>query len=98
MTSSYAPGCRGRHERSGSERGRPFRVVIVDDDALVRAALSMILRDADAIETVARPMTGRPGWIIARVAPDVVLMDIRMPRMDGLEALARLRRQPHHPR
>ena len=77
----------------------PVRVVIVDDDALVRAALSMILRDDDAIETVGEAEDGEAGLeLIAKVAPDVVLMDIRMPRMDGLEALARLRRQPAPPK
>jgi DNA-binding NarL/FixJ family response regulator len=79
--------------------GDPIRVVIVDDDALVRAALSMILRDDATIELAGEAADGQAGLdLIARAAPDVVLMDIRMPRLDGLEALARLMGQPAPPK
>ncbi|TCO18516.1 DNA-binding NarL/FixJ family response regulator [Kribbella steppae] len=79
--------------------GGPVRVVIIDDDALVRAALAMILRDDAAIELAGEATDGESGLeLIARVAPDVVLMDIRMPRVDGLEALARLMDQPSPPK
>jgi DNA-binding NarL/FixJ family response regulator len=79
--------------------GAPIRVVIVDDDALVRAALSMILRDDATIELAGEAADGQAGLdLIARAVPDVVLMDIRMPRLDGLEALARLMGQPAPPK
>ena len=69
----------------------PLRVVIVDDDALVRSALGMILRSDPGIELVGEAEDGAAGLeLISEVAPDVVLMDIRMPRMDGLEALRQL--------
>jgi DNA-binding NarL/FixJ family response regulator len=64
-----------------------IRVLIVDDDALVRSGLTMILGGAPDIEIVGQAVDGRDGLEAARLhQPDVVLMDIRMPRMDGLEA------------
>ena len=73
----------------------PIRVVIIDDDALVRTALAMILRDDTTIEVVGEAADGQAGLdLVARLVPDVVLMDIRMPRVDGLEALGRLMARP----
>jgi DNA-binding NarL/FixJ family response regulator len=65
----------------------PIRVLIVDDDALVRAGLSMILDATEDVRVVAE--VGDGSEVLPAVdayAPDVVLMDIRMPRMDGLAA------------
>ncbi|MCP2341246.1 DNA-binding NarL/FixJ family response regulator [Actinomadura rupiterrae] len=74
-----------------------IRVLIVDDDPLVRAGLSMMLAGADDLEIVADVADGAE--VVAAVnehRPDVVLMDIRMPRVDGLAAtqLLRSRREP----
>jgi DNA-binding NarL/FixJ family response regulator len=67
------------------------RVVIVDDDPLVRAGLRMILGGAPDIDVVGEAFDGHDAIdIVAREMPDVVLMDIRMPRMDGLAATRRL--------
>lgn len=64
-----------------------IRVVLVDDDALVRAGLSMILGGSSDIEVVGEASDGVEGvGTIAAQQPDVVLMDLRMPRRDGLEA------------
>ncbi|GAA3469512.1 response regulator transcription factor [Nonomuraea roseola] len=64
----------------------PVRVVIADDQALVRTGFRMILA-ADGIEVVAEAADGEEAVAaVRRARPDVVLMDIRMPRTDGLEA------------
>jgi len=76
----------------------PVRVLIVDDDALVRAGLSMILSGAAGIEVVGEAADGAdvPAAVAAH-RPHVVLMDIRMPRVDGLAATEALRRRPGAP-
>jgi len=64
-----------------------IRVILVDDDALVRSGLAMILGGAPDIDIVGQAGDGRDGVRATREHhPDVVLMDIRMPLMDGLEA------------
>ena len=64
-----------------------IRVVVVDDQALVRGGFAMVLRIHDDIEVVAEAGTGLEAIEVARRhRPDVILMDIRMPDMDGLEA------------
>ncbi|MEN3540465.1 response regulator transcription factor [Microbispora sp. ZYX-F-249] len=64
----------------------PTRVVIADDQALVRSGFGMILA-ADGIEVTAEAADGAEAVAaVRRTRPDVVLMDIRMPRIDGLEA------------
>jgi len=63
------------------------RLLIVDDEALVRAGLKMILESDDDLEVVAEADDGADAAaMVVKHRPDVVLMDIRMPRLDGLEA------------
>ena len=77
---------------------RPVRVVIVDDDPLVRAGLRLLLGGAPQLEVVGEAADGAEGLeVTERTRPDVVLMDIRMPRMDGLTATQRLAGQPGAP-
>jgi DNA-binding NarL/FixJ family response regulator len=80
-----------------AEVTRPVRVLVVDDDALVRAGLTMMLDGIHGIAVVGEAADGDevPRAIDAH-APDVVLMDLRMPRMDGIAATkrARSRRNP----
>jgi len=76
----------------------PIRILIVDDDALVRAGLAMILAATEDVRIVGEAADGAEA--VARVdayAPDVVLMDIRMPKMDGLAATELLRRRERAP-
>ncbi len=76
----------------------PTRVLIVDDDALVRAGLSMMLGGAADLQIVGEAEDGTQ--VLAAIdahRPDVVLMDIRMPRMDGLAALRLVRARPGAP-
>jgi DNA-binding NarL/FixJ family response regulator len=70
-----------------------IRVAIVDDQAIVRAGLARILSPADGFEVVAECADGRQAVEeLPALRPDVVLMDVRMPALDGIAATAQLRR------
>jgi DNA-binding NarL/FixJ family response regulator len=70
----------------------PVRVLLVDDDALVRAGLRLIISSADDIAVVGEAGDGDEAVAaVQQHHPDVVLMDIRMPRVDGITATAKLR-------
>ncbi|MFF2525316.1 response regulator [Streptomyces liangshanensis] len=75
-----------------------IRLLIVDDDPLVRAGLTFMLGGAEDIEIVGEAADGtQVAALVERCAPDVVLMDIRMPAMDGLTATEALRSRPGAP-
>jgi DNA-binding NarL/FixJ family response regulator len=75
-------------EKAGTEC---MSVVIVDDQALVRAGFRMILDAEDDVEVVGEAASGREAIAeVQRLRPDIVLMDVRMPELDGIEATRRL--------
>ncbi|MDL4776675.1 MULTISPECIES: response regulator [Thermomonosporaceae] len=76
----------------------PLRVLVVDDDALVRAGLCMMLDGIHGITVAGEAADGdQVPAATDRHAPDVVLMDLRMPRVDGITATRRLRGRPRPP-
>nr|WP_272925405.1 response regulator transcription factor [Streptomyces sp. SID4921] len=81
------------HGRSEPLRRVVIRVLVADDEPLIRAGIRMILSSADDIDVVAEAADGREAVELARSQRiDVALMDIQMPVMDGLTALGELRR------
>jgi DNA-binding NarL/FixJ family response regulator len=73
----------------------PVRVVVVDDQSTIRLGLRMILDNEPDVTVVGEAGDGETAVAMARaLRPDVVLMDVRMPRLDGIEATARIVADP----
>ncbi|BAL90605.1 putative two-component system response regulator [Actinoplanes missouriensis 431] len=90
MTTGLTPGAGGGV--------RPIRLLLVDDDPLVRAGLRILVGGSDDIEVVGEAGDGAQAVTAAEAHwPDVILMDIRMPRVDGLVATRRIRGRPNAP-
>lgn len=80
-------------------RAAPIRVLIADDQVPFAAMLEAVLADHDEVEVVGRARNGREALQLAgELEPDVVIMDITMPLMDGLEATRLLRERDPAPR
>ena len=72
----------------------PIRVLVVDDHAVVRAGLRGLLELQDGIEVVGDAENGTAGVEAAgRLSPDVILMDLVMPELDGVSAMRQLRKR-----
>ncbi|OIJ87985.1 response regulator transcription factor [Streptomyces colonosanans] len=79
-----------------TEEGKPARVVVADDQTVVREGIVMLLGLLPGIEVVGAAGDGHEAVrLVAELAPDAVLMDLRMPRCDGVEATRRIRTE--HP-
>jgi DNA-binding NarL/FixJ family response regulator len=74
-----------------------IRVLVVDDEALIRTGFEHILNSADGIDVVAAVPGSRAVHAVRELCPEVVLLDIRMPDVDGLTVLAELRGLPRPP-
>lgn len=73
---------------------RPYRVLVVDDQAMIRAGMRSILEDAEGFEVVGECGDARSALdSVEALGPDVVLLDITMPGLSGLDAIAPLRKQ-----
>jgi DNA-binding NarL/FixJ family response regulator len=72
----------------------PIRVLIADDHPVVRSGLAMIIQYSEGIETIAEASTGAEAVQLYRQhQPDVVLMDLKMPEMGGVDAIAAIRQE-----
>src|SRR5665213_2508622 len=90
IASRFAPAPAGSQQPS---RGRAIRILLVDDHAVIRQALRMLLESQPELEVIGDVENGREAvQAVEKLSPDVVLMDVVMPGLNGLEATRQIRR------
>lgn len=90
-TDNDTVGPDGRAAGTDESAGGPVHVLLVDDQSLLRMGFRMVLEAEDDIEVVGEAADGASALSMVRaMKPDVVLMDVRMPGMDGIEATAKV--------
>jgi DNA-binding NarL/FixJ family response regulator len=93
---STAPGEHGTPVNESASRSAPLRVVVADDQAAVREGLVVLLGMTHDIEVVGSAANGQEALnVVERTRPDAILLDLRMPVLDGIETTRRL--SEHHP-
>lgn len=91
MSNVFAAERSGEHAASTFE-GRRVSVLVADDHPAMRGALARLVRDHDALELVGEAADGEQAIaMVEALSPDVALLDVRMPQLDGLGVLSRLR-------
>jgi DNA-binding NarL/FixJ family response regulator len=91
-------GERGRRRLAEGQTEEPVTVLVVDDSAVFRRGMTRAVQGHGGLELVGEADSGKAALdAIARLRPDVVLLDLRMPDLDGLTVLARLHRSDPRP-
>src|SRR5579875_3734143 len=84
---AWMPASLRRGEESGEVSGRHVRLLIADDHDLFREGLRQLLETVPSVEVIGEASDGQEAiQLVAELQPDVVLMDINMPRVDGIRA------------
>jgi CheY-like chemotaxis protein len=87
-----APSC--HVAQSGSRTNRQWRVLLVDDDAVVRPLLRVLLEEPEDLQVVGEASDGEEAVVMAeQYRPDVILMDIHLPRVNGVEATRQINKK-----